>query len=351
MDIKKIIKKIDRNFFSNRLFNFYNKKIRINKLDGISLDISGGCNLKCGTCCFQEKYINKGVMKLETFSKLTGEFSKLFRVELQCNAEPLLNPYIDKIIKKIKEENENIFLSMVTNGTLLNRKIASSLLKEGMNKISISVDAAEKELFEDIRKGANYETVINNIKNLIELREDINKNCEIEIVTVSSRRNLFKLHGILDLIKELKIDSWIIHGLEVYNEKMEQSVLYGNKIDPVVEKVFNELRERAVGYGIKIFLPSLKIIPNNNCFLNHCIIHWNGDVSPCYSLSYEREFYFLGRQLIHPKIIFGNINKENLFKIWNKKNYKEFRINLVRGIFPSFCKDCLLRKKIISPIN
>lgn len=347
---KKICKTIDRIFFNNRLSYFYQKN-RINKLEGISLDISGRCNLRCNACCFQEKYTNKGIMELETFNKLKGEFSKLRSVQLQCNAEPLLNPLYRKIIKTIKEENKNIFLSMVTNGTLLNEEIASVLLGEGMNKILISVDAPEKELFEDLRKGSNYETVINNIKKIVELREKINRNCEIGIITVSSHRNLSKLHRLLDLIKALNVRQWIINGLEPYNKEMEQLTLYSDEIDPSVEKVFNELEKISVGYGIKIFLPSLKIIPYNDCFLNYCLIHWNGDISPCASLSYERKFYFLGRRLIHPKITFGNINDENLFKIWNKKDYKEFRTNLIKGIFPSFCKNCLFRTGTICPTN
>jgi sulfatase maturation enzyme AslB (radical SAM superfamily) len=289
MSIKTILKKIDRNILDNRISHFYRKHIRADKLTGISLDISGNCNLNCEMCSFKKWYGDKNTMSLETFSKLKGIFYKLLGVELQCNAEPLLNPYIEKILQDIRRENENISISLVTNGTLLNKTTASILLREKINKILISVDAPNKELFEEIRKGAKFESVINNIRNLVSLRKNNeNSNCEIGIIAVSTRHNFSQLIGVLELAKTLEVDSLTINGLEAYDEKMHQLLLYGSKIDPDVEDIFTELKKKAARYKIKLSLPSLKIIPYNDCVLNSCLVHWNGDISPCSLLSYKR---------------------------------------------------------------
>jgi len=348
--IKKVVKDTDRKFFNGKITQFFKKNIRKDKMVGISLDISGNCNLNCETCCFMEKYGEKGIMSFETFNKLEGLFSKILGVELQCNAEPLLNPNIGEIIKSIKNENRNIQISLVTNGTLLNEKTASILLESGIDKISISVDSCEKELFEKLRGGANFETVINNIRNTVNLKNKINDKCKIGIVTVSSKSNIHQLKDLLDLIKELKVDNWVINGLEAYDEEMEKVTLYGNEINLETENIFKELKSEADKCKIELLLPELKIASYKDCGLDSCLIHWNGDVSPCSGLSYERKIYSFGHDLTRPKVVFGNINDENVFEIWDKKEYKIFRKNLREGRFPGFCENCLLKSKVICPI-
>ncbi len=347
---KKAVKDLDKKFFNNKISQFFKKNIRKDKMIGISLDISGNCNLSCEACCFREKYGEKGIMSLETFYKLKGLFSKISGVELQCNAEPLLNPNIGEIIKSIKNENKNIQTSLVTNGTLLNEKNASILLESGIDKISISVDSCKKELFEKLRKGANFETVINNIRNTVNLKNKINDKCKIGVVTVSSKSNIYQLKNILELIKKLKVDSWIINGLEAYDEEAEKIALYGNEENPEAENIFKELKSEADKCKIELLFPELKIASYKDCVLNSCLIHWNGDVSPCPGLSYERKIYSFGRNLTRPKVVFGNINNKNIFEIWEEKEYKIFRKKLREGDFPDFCKNCLFRSRVICPI-
>lgn len=353
MNLKKSLKKIDRSILNNYISHFYKKHIRVDKLVGISLDISGDCNLSCEMCSFKKWYKDKNIMSLETFSKLKGVFSKLLGVELQCNAEPLFNSHIGEIIREIKRENKNISISLVTNGTLLNKAIAPILLKEGVNKILISVDAPNKELFEKIRKGAKFENVIDNVKRLVSLRKntDTISNCEIGIIAVSTRHNLSQLIKVLKLAKTLEVDSLTLNGLEAYDERMSRSLLYGLEINSNAEKIFTELKKRAVQYKIKLSLPSLEIIPYNDCVLDSCVIHWNGDISPCSSLSYERPFYYPNRWLTHPKITFGNISNADLFQIWDRKEYREFRNNLKEGNFPDYCKHCLLKSRVLCPLS
>lgn len=348
--IKKIVKGSDKKLFNGKITQFFKKNIRKDKMAGISLDVSGNCNLNCEACCFREKYGEKGIMSLETFGKLKGLFSRISGVELQCNAEPLLNPNIGEIIKSIKNENKDIQVTLVTNGTLLNEKNASILLESGIDKISISVDSCEKELFEKLRKGANFEIVIDNIRNAVALKNKINEKCKIGIVTVSSKSNVHQLRDILNLIKELKVDSWIINGLEAYDEEVEKIVLYGNEADPEVEKIFKELKNEADRCKIDLLFPEFKIASYDSCVLNSCIIHWNGDISPCSDLSYERNIYSFGHNLVRPKIVFGNVNNEDIFEIWDKKEYKIFRKNLKEGKFPDFCKNCLIKSRVICPI-
>jgi len=56
---------------------------------------------------------------------------------------------------------------IILNATLINRETALRLVESGIDLIMVSFDGASRETFESIRVGANYETVIKNIGQLI----------------------------------------------------------------------------------------------------------------------------------------------------------------------------------------
>lgn len=350
-NLKKIIKNVDSKVFGGLIPKFKNKVIG-DKLAGISLDVSGKCNLKCEMCSLEKYYKDKGVMTMETFNCLRSAFSKFSAVELQCNAEPLLNPNTVAIAQAIKEENPAINLSFVTNGTLLTENIINSLLRAKINKIRVSVDGSSDTLYESIRKGSNYKIVMANIAKMVALRNKGDYKTEIGIITVATKHNIDDLVNILDLAHNLGTDSFTVNGLEPYNEQMKDSVLYNNgDPDSAVREVFNKVKEKAAIYNMALSLPGLQIMPYDNCILNSCLIHANGDVSPCASLSYQRPYYYFNELLQHPRISFGNINNESIFDIWNKTEYKKFRRQLRDGDFPVYCRKCLFKNGVICPLG
>lgn len=348
---KKVIKNVDSKIFGGLIPKLKNRIIG-DKLVGISLDVSGKCNLKCEMCSLEKYYKDKGVMTTETFDRLRGAFSKFSAIELQCNAEPLLNPNTVAIARAIKKENPLIDLSFVTNGTLLTESIAKSLLEAKIDKIRVSVDGSRDVLYESIRKGANYKIVTENIAKLINLRNKGDYKTEVGIITVATKHNIDDLANILDLAHNLGADSFTVNGLEPYNEQMKDSVLYNDgDPDPAIQAIFNKVKEKASIYNMALSLPSLRIMPYDKCVLNSCLIQANGDVSPCASLSYQRPYYYFNELLQHPQISFGNINNEDIFNIWNSAKYKKFRRQLRDGDLPVYCQKCLFKNGVICPLG
>ena len=120
-------------------------------------------------------------------------------------------------------------------------------------------------------------------------------------------------------------------------------------VNPGYRQVFSELREKALHYGLRVGLPSLSLSPYESCNLNSCVIGWNGEVSPCFLLYYDRPYYYFGEARHHPKISFGNVKDRDLFEIWGSRDYRKFRRALQIGDFPSFCDRCLLQNKVLCP--
>ena len=60
-----------------------------------------------------------------------------------------------------------------TNAMLLTEKISERLIEAGLDRIIFSLDGMTKETFENIRGGANFEKVVNNIKSFINIRNEM----------------------------------------------------------------------------------------------------------------------------------------------------------------------------------
>jgi len=290
-------------------------------------------------------------MPFDTFKKAGEALRTASAVFLQCNAEPLLNPHIAECIAFAKSVNKNITVGFVTNGALLGPEAAANVIKAGIDIIYISVDGAAKSTYEALRRGAGFEAVVQNIKELVRQRNSsINDLREIGICAVASRLNIGELPDILDLAASLGVNSMSVNGLEVYRDDLRGKELYacpGADSDAEYEKIFSLMRDKAAKNNICLRLPFLRPMPYYICQTQSCVVSWDGDVSPCASLSYKRPYWYFGRKLVHPKIVFGNINKTSLTDIWNSKDYRKFRSDLTHGKFPVYCRSCLMRNGVL----
>jgi radical SAM protein with 4Fe4S-binding SPASM domain len=276
---------------------------------------------------------------------------KVGAISLQCNCEPLLNKNIVDIVRRLKQENPNLHVAFATNGTLLSPSISSGLIDVGLNQIWFSIDGASEETYESIRRGAKFEEVIENIKNLIsqkELKQAVLP--KAGMITVASTKNVSELFSILELTGELHLDSLIINGLEPYDEEMANSVLWGKSAKQEYIQVFGKLERLAREKGIELRLPSLQLESYTSCTLSGCTIDSNGNVYPCSCLSYERPYFYFGEKNVHSRISFGSLKENDLSKIWNSREYRSFRNRLTKGRFPKCCHKCLLQNKVICPM-
>ena len=112
-----------------------------------------------------------GNMDLNLFKKIVDEAHDggTQALTLTCRGEPTLHPQIGEMIEYCS--NKFIELKMNTNGTRLNEKLIHQILKSGMTELVFSVDSHYKEEFESLRVGANFESVVANIKKFKEIRD------------------------------------------------------------------------------------------------------------------------------------------------------------------------------------
>ncbi|MGC8976234.1 MAG: radical SAM protein, partial [Candidatus Ratteibacteria bacterium] len=155
-------------------------KFIIRKLDGlkifypvfIEIEVTTRCNLKCIIC--EHTYWNEPVrdMSFEEFKKIVDQFPYLCWIGLTGIGESFLNKDFIKMLEYVKKKK--IFVELYDTFYFIDGKIAEKLIKIKIDRIFASIDAAEKDTYEKIRVGSDFNKVLNNIEYLFKLKKDRN---------------------------------------------------------------------------------------------------------------------------------------------------------------------------------
>lgn len=143
----------------------------------ITVDLVNYCNLNCKWC--NAEFVRKRKTRLS--EKALDEIADFLPrwgcdnnkdtegVQAICVAgggEPLMNPYAGKFIDRVV--NNGVEVGVVTNGVLIDRFVDSL---SNCTWVGVSVDAATKETFNELKKPPSpdlFEQTINNIKILVD---------------------------------------------------------------------------------------------------------------------------------------------------------------------------------------
>lgn len=144
----------------------------------VLIETTNACNLKCRMCFIHGENVPKkrepGFVGQDLCRKAIDELS-LWPVPvtlvLHGAGEPLLHPRLCDIIAYAKSK-DNITVGFQSNGTLLDRNIASALIDARLDWIGVSVDGAQKDIFEHYRKGAVLSQVEENIEGFLKIRKN-----------------------------------------------------------------------------------------------------------------------------------------------------------------------------------
>ncbi len=142
-------------------------------LKRINIELTSLCNLKCKYCNFKsgvrENYIDLKVLK-KTIEESCLFSPNLPTLALYMSGESLLHPQfleILEIVAEIKKETPSFakIVYLHTNGMLWAPEMHDKIMKTGaLTRVVWSIDGVNRETFERMRKGANYDTVLNNFE-------------------------------------------------------------------------------------------------------------------------------------------------------------------------------------------
>ena len=293
--------------YYRRLFNVYlNYRRRRVSADTLPirfwLELHSDCNLKCVMCPNRDlKRSDRGSMEWSVFKKVVDEIQDYaYDLALHHRGESLLHPQAVKMIGYAAERIPTTKLH--TNGTLLDGKTARGLINSGLTRLSISFDGFNKRDYEKIRRGGDFDRVVENIRAFLQLRQKLKRkfpHLAIEVIELSkSQIDYEKKRSFLRELKSMGLDELVIkqpHNWAGY-----------------IKRDFSQKH-----YAPCTFL------------WNALLVLWNGDVVPC-----AQDFF--------AKNIIGNVRENRLEDIWNGKPQRNLRQGLIDMKYKDFpaCSQC-----------
>lgn len=158
----------------------------------LDVEASNVCNLRCEFCetNYEKVGTKYGYMDFDLFKKVIDEGIEygLYAIKLNSGArgEPLLHKNIATMVEYAKKKGI-IDVYMNTNAVLLTQRLGKKLIDAGLDRISISFEGTEPEIYEKYRAGAKFDKVRRNILEFIKLRNSLNSEIpKIRIQTVAT---------------------------------------------------------------------------------------------------------------------------------------------------------------------
>jgi putative metalloenzyme radical SAM/SPASM domain maturase len=109
-----------------------------------------------------------------------------------------------------------------------------------------------------------------------------------------------------------------------------------------VDIAFEQAREAARQTGLDLRLPEIVPRGRRSCdFIEQggAFISWDGSMHPCYQLWHTCHSYANGWQHPIQPWIFGNVADRGVLDIWNSKEFRAYRENVLKHDYPS-CTGC-----------
>jgi len=312
----------------------------------MAMNMDTQCNLRC-IMCIRQKYspgeINALQYDFKIYEQVADETFPYARwVQLATAGEPLMAGNLREQLRIMKKYT--VKLDLITNATLLNN---DNLIKEILQVpgcLHVSIDGATKETYESIRIGAKFEQVIENIRRFNRLREKLyaTDKSTLHFAVVLMKRNIRELPKLIELAKELAVDSIECCHVIIHNERMKnESLVFHKELANYYMKVATQ---KANEFNMHLSIPPLfdgvddvqdKRSKNNSknefktCpFLwKRAYIEWSGNVLPCCAPN--------------PPVM-GNVKEKPFREIWNNELYREMRKRLYTDNPFDCCKNCFV---------
>lgn len=190
----------------------------VNSTPQISFETTSRCNLKCVMCPHGVGGVDRPRnMEDFVFDSLKKIIKQADAVQLHGIGEPLLSPAFWDALEFISPEANNV--SVNTNFIVMDRGKVERLLNSNLAAINISIDAASHLTYKRIR-GADFDTLVNNIRMFIEERERRGKkNPKVIVNMTMMRSNIEEVPAFVNLAADLKADAILLGHLNRYRDK------------------------------------------------------------------------------------------------------------------------------------
>jgi MoaA/NifB/PqqE/SkfB family radical SAM enzyme len=297
----------------------------------LQMESALACNLRCVMCPWigvRASAPHGGIMAQKTWEAIRPHLAQIFSIDFTGGGEPLLQPRLAEWMLEAK--SAGCETGILTNGLLLDEERARKLIDTGLDWVCVSIDAADKDQYERIRVGSDFEKVCENIKNISRIRSRGIPKTMINFVMMEA--NFHRLKDIVRLADRLGVDQINFKQCEVSRgEHGKARGLFVREESREIRRFRKELSAaQALAAKLSIqttasaFTPSEQPVcdqdPRDSVFVSV-----DGRVSPCINLAYGGPTTFLGQEVILPSTHYGRLPDRDLLELCGTDSCREYR--------------------------
>jgi len=288
-----------------------------------------GCNLKCEMCNHWREH-REAPLPMPRFREVLQELASLGCQKIHLSGgEPLLRGEVPELISTATAAGLRV--TMTSNGTLISKDMAKSLLRAGLRGVNISVDSPIRKIHDKIRGSAGaWKKTLRAIEYF--RRYSSKGKITIRLNTVVSRWNYDSLASLPDLAAKIGADAINLipvddHCGEYLSLAYKHIEYYNRVVAPQIATRALELkliRNEQEAYPFGRTKPEIKRARRGEyalgwyeqhpCFApwTHSLIDYNGLVYVC----------CMTREKIEP---LGDLKKQSFTELWNGEAYRRIR--------------------------
>ncbi len=297
------------------------------------------CNLRCIHCSQTFTSQLPTNLSLELFRSVVPALQAALELYLFGDGEVLLDiPMHLAMIACAYQQDPACALGFSTNGKLLTPEVFELYSTAGIQYIQLSIDAATKELYEQMRRGGSYDALLVNLEGIAALRRRSNATQpQLHLATVISRQNYRQLPMLAEFARRYEFNHWYINAEYPHNPGRDLLGLTAEDLAEL-ERIKVEMRRDYSAYYSIFVDPSIGLRPDTSeAWLEaespvFCTVPWqrfelkaNGDIKIC-------PYY-------HKPVC--SMKGASLQEVWNGEEFRRIRRAFTSGTdLPSYCIHC-----------
>lgn len=187
----------------------------------VLMDITEVCNLACIHCPhpafkasehYGSRYLDPGLNEKMADEVARHGHGLTHYIRYASNGEPLTHPQgYDMIEHAVK--HSGVYVTLTTNGTIMNEKRTTRLLDAGVHMIDISIDAHTAETYARIRVGGRLDTTRGNVLRLLSWVREGRAQTKVVVSFVEQEANRAETQDFENYWRDQGVDYVIIRRL------------------------------------------------------------------------------------------------------------------------------------------
>ena len=272
--------------------------------------VSNVCNSGCVHCWFNAKphlrtrdgfkYMSPHLLR-KIVDEIAMHTDPKPLLRITGTGEPFMMPGLTDILAYASAE-KHVRVGIITNGSLVAPDRSTRLIDAGIEALEISVDAADKETYERVRRGLKFDTIMENIVHMVSYRDKIGAGTKILVSIVENPKEIDC--AAVEAFWRERVDNVIMRKYLTYGQISEE------------------------GYSEETYLPPEQRVPCPYPF-ERMVILANGNVTFC-NFDVEDGYYM------------GNVTEHSIEEIWRGPKYEAWRELVLQHRFEEIplCAKC-----------